>query len=264
MTWSPDPGLAVPLGLSALLFARGAKTRRHISKLRQACFWAGWTLTVLALVSPLHAWSQSLFFAHMIQHELLMVGAALLLVLSRPLVPVLWGLPMEWRRELGGYSKVVTAWKFWRLATARPVAFLLHAAAIWIWHAPRLFEAALVNGGIHAAQHLSFFGSALLFWQSLFPDSVRRNDGVGVLYVFATAIHTSLLGVFLTFASGPWYPSYTVTTAAWGLTPLEDQQLGGLIMWIPGGVIYLLVCLLLARLWIRQSDLLVTRSACAA
>lgn len=90
----------------------------------------------------------------------------------------------------------------------------------------------------HTAQHLSFFVSALVFWWALFYAHGKVAFGAAVLYLFTTAVHTSILGALLTFAPSVWYPFYSATTQAWGLTPLEDQQIGGLIMWVPGGLVY--------------------------
>jgi cytochrome c oxidase assembly factor CtaG len=108
---------------------------------------------------------------------------------------------------------------------------------------------------VHALQHTSFLGTALLFWGSLLNGHMgTRSYGKGILYVFTTAIHTSILGALLTFAATPWYPIYQRTTVFWGLSPLEDQQLGGLIMWVPAGLVYIVVGLWLFAAWIRDSD----------
>ena len=124
-----------------------------------------------------------------------------------------------------------------------------------MWHIPALFNATLTHSWVHAAQHASFLGTALLFWGSLLYGHMgRRAYGTGILYVFTTAIHTSILGALLTFASSPWYAIYQRTTAFWGLSPLEDQQLGGLIMWVPAGLVYVVVGLWLFASWIRDSD----------
>jgi putative membrane protein len=195
----------------------------------------------------------------MVQHEVLMLMAAPLLVLSRPLVPFLWGLPFRWRRTAGGWSKVDPVQTMWRFITAPLVAWFVHAFALWVWHVPALFEATLTNEWVHSAQHLSFLISALLFWWSLFYGRNPGGYGAGVLYLFTTGVHTSILGALLTFAPTVWYPAYSQTVAAWGLSPLEDQQLGGLIMWVPGGIVYLVAGLFLFAEWLRQSDTVARR-----
>jgi len=254
--WAFDPGIVLPLAATAILYARGARISRGAAAPQFACFWGGWLFLVLSLISPVHPLGEVLFSAHMAQHEILMLVAAPLLVLSRPLVPMLWGLPITWRRALGQWSKGRMVQGVWRSISQPSVAWGIHAVALWLWHAPQLFQATLTNEWIHSAQHLSFFGSALLFWWSLFFAHGRASYGAGFLYIFTTAIHTSILGALLTFARTVWYPAYAFSTKAWGLTPLEDQQLGGLIMWIPAGVVYLAAGLALFALWLRESDVL--------
>jgi putative membrane protein len=257
--WSFDPGIVIPLALTAILYTRGARSSRGVSARQFACFWTGWMFLVVSLISPLHELGEALFSAHMAQHEILMLAAAPLLVLSRPLVPMLWGLPMKTRKGLGQWSKRAAVQGTWRFLTRPMTAWWIHAVALWLWHAPHLFQATLENEWIHSAQHLSFFGSALLFWWSLFYAHGRASYGASFLYVFTTAIHTSILGALLTFARTVWYPGYELTTKAWGLTPLEDQQIGGLIMWVPAGVVYLLAGLALFALWLRESEVVANR-----
>jgi cytochrome c oxidase assembly factor CtaG len=117
---------------------------------------------------------------------------------------------------------------------------------VWVWHARPLFNAALANEWVHALQHLCFFGTAVLFWWGLvFGRYGRVGYGVSVLFVFATATHTSLLGVLLTVSERVFYSAYETSTGSLGLDPLDDQRLGGLVMWIPGGVTMLLASLAL-------------------
>jgi putative membrane protein len=252
--WTFDPGVAIPLALSALLYLRGARTSRGASSRQQCCFWAGWTVLALSLVSPLHPLGEVLFSAHMAQHELLMLVAAPLLVLSRPLPAMLWGLPFGWRRAAGAWSKTAPVQNVWHGLTDPLTAWWIHAIALWAWHAPALFQATLTNEWVHAAQHLSFFLSALLFWWALLYAPGRSGYGAGVFYIFTTSIHTSILGALLTFAPTVWYPAYIATAPAWNLTPLQDQQIGGLIMWVPAGVVYLGFSLALFAAWLRQSE----------
>lgn len=263
MNWEFDPGVVIPLALSALLYARGSYVQRIANRREQACFWLGWTALVLALVSPLHPLGEVLFSAHMVQHEILMLVAAPLLVLSRPLVTFLWGLPFEWRRAVGRWAKTDYVQRPWVFLTDPLTAWWIHAAAIWMWHAPFLFELTLKSELAHTAQHLSFFLSALLFWWALFYAQGRKAYGAAVFYVFTTAVHTGILGALLTFAPHIWYPSYATTTQAWGLTPLQDQQIGGLIMWVPASLVYLAAGLWLFAAWLKESDSMLERTRSA-
>jgi putative membrane protein len=249
--WSFDPGIVIPLAITALFYLIG---QRAATARQRAFFWTGWAVLTLALISPLHEMGEQLFSAHMAQHEILMLIAAPLLVLSRPLVPMLHGMPFEWRRTVGRWSKTRPVRSLWKRITDPFTAWWIHAAALWIWHFPPLFDATIGNEWIHAAQHLSFFLSALLFWWSLFYARGRNPYGSGVLYVFTTAIHTGILGALLTLTTRLWYPAYANSTAAWGLTPLEDQQLGGLIMWVPASLVYIAAGLILFAAWMRASD----------
>jgi hypothetical protein len=113
---------------------------------------------------------------------------------------------------------------------------------------------------VHALQHTAFLGSALLFWWAVFHGTrARLRYGAAVLCLFLTTIVTGGLGALLTVAPHPLYPVYSAGSSAWGLTPLEDQQLAGLIMWIPGGLTYLVVALVLTRAWLAESDRRVRR-----
>ena len=266
MAWVWPPGIVVSLAAAAVLYARGLRllwdehVGRGIRVWEAACFLAGWIAAALALLSPLHALSEQLFVAHMLQHELLMVVAAPLLVLGRPLVPSLWALPSPARRRIGAVTRRPRVRAVWRALTTPTVAFVIHGAAIWIWHAPPLFQATLENEAVHAAQHASFIGTALLFWwtivQARGPGGRSRSSGFGVavLLLFATTLHTGALGALLTFSRTLWYPAYASAAAAWGLTPFEDQQLAGLLMWIPASVAYLVAALLLFASWLTESE----------
>jgi putative membrane protein len=258
--WEFDPGVVIPLLVSAFLYARGARRHRTLTAREKAFFWCGWSMLAIALVSPLHPMGEVLFSAHMVQHEILMLVSAPLMVLSRPLVTFLWALPFEWRRGLGRWSKTGYVRHTWRFITEPFTAWWIHAIAIWAWHAPFLFQLTLTSELAHAAQHLSFFLSALLFWWALFYTHGRLAYGAAVFYVFTTAVHTSILGALLTFAPHVWYPAYNSTTQAWGLTPLQDQQIGGLVMWVPAGLVYLAAGLALFAAWLKESDAMLERT----
>ncbi len=252
--WSFDPGVVIPLAVTAFLYVCGARQQNNLCRWQKASFWSGWTMLALALVSPVHPLGEALFTAHMIQHELLMIVAAPLLVLSQPLVTFLWGMPFEWRRRAGAWAKSSSVRRAWSFLIDPFTAWWIHAAAIWLWHVPFLFELTLKSELAHTAQHLSFFFSALLFWWALFYGHTRLAFGAAVFYLFTTAVHTSILGALLTFSPAIWYPAYAATTQAWGLTPLEDQQIGGLVMWVPGSLVYLAAGLALFASWLKESD----------
>ena len=254
--WEFDPFVVVPLALSAGLYARGtyllwrrAGIGRGVTPTQALCFAVGLVALVSALISPLHELGEHLFVAHMTEHELLMAVAAPLLAISRPLGTFLCALPRRWRLALisGAGSHFVQP--AWRALMIPLVATLLHAAAIWIWHVPAFLDATLANESLHRLQHISFLGTALIFWWAILRRP-KRDYGIGAMHVFATMVHTSLLGALLTLAPRVFYHLQTADAPLFGLTPLEDQQLAGLFMWVPGGAIYLAAGLALAAAWL--------------
>lgn len=261
-SWSAEPVVLLLLIASAALYLIGvrrmwkaATVGAGVRRWQAASFFGGWTILVLALVSPLHALGAVLFSAHMTQHELLISLAAPLVVLGRPLIPFLWVLPAGWRKDAGELTRTRVIDTGWRFLTLPSVAFGLHAVALWTWHLPRLYEATLTSEVMHSLQHASFLLTALLFWWTVFAargGEFRR--GMAVFYLFGTVLHTGALGALITFSRTLWYPAYAGTTAAWGLSPLEDQQLGGLIMWIPGSIAYVVAALSIFAAWLRESE----------
>lgn len=268
--WSWEPAVLVALIASAYLYASGLfrlwsnGAGVGIRRWEAGAFAGGWLVLAVALVSPLHALGGVLFSAHMTQHELLIAVSAPLLVLGRPLVPFVWSLPVSWRRAVGRWSKQRAVARSWHVLTLPAAAFGLHAVALWAWHLPGPYQSTLHSELMHTLQHMSFLFSALLFWWTIFK---ARGSALGyggaVFYLFATGLQTGALGVLLTFAPSPWYPAYATTTGPWGLSPLEDQQLGGLIMWIPGSIPYLIGGLVMFARWLRESETRAARSTAA-
>jgi putative membrane protein len=251
--WAWDPVIVLGLAVCGALYWRGATEAHGLRRWERWCYWAGWWSLVIALVSPLHPMGEVLFSAHMAQHEILMLISAPLLVLGRPLVPYLWGLPLNARKVVGDATKSRPLQATWQWITRPLNAWWIHALALWGWHAPSLFQATVEDDFVHTLQHLSFLGSALLFWWALLRGRQAENNyGLAVLYVFSTGVHSSILGALLTFSPRVWYPVYANTTTAWGLTPLEDQQIGGLIMWVPAGLVFIVAGLALFGKWIQQ------------
>jgi putative membrane protein len=267
--WTLDPLLLLGLLVSAWVYRRGVRAHRRslakagggsdcIGGLRRwevACFWTGWWTLAIATVSPLHAWGSVLFSAHMTQHELLMLVAAPLLVLGRPVVALLFAIPRADARQLAAIVREAPFQAIWRNLTNPLVAWIVHALALWLWHVPRFYEATLRYEWLHHLQHACFFGSALLFWWALIHGRAGlRGFGAATLYLFTTMMHSGLLGALILFADKLIYPGYAATAADWALTPVEDQQLGGLIMWVPAGLIYVVAALALIAGWMRAGD----------
>jgi putative membrane protein len=256
--WSWEPGVVIPLLLAGGLFALGARKRwgrPDWSSKEALSFCAGWLVLFGALVSPIHELGGQLFWVHMTQHELLMIVAAPLLVFSRPLMWWLWAMPQPWREAIGHFFGRRTTAAIWAAMTAPLFVWLLHGGTLWLWHIPILYNASVESEGVHALQHITFLSTALLFWWTLLHGRHGRlTYGSGVVYCFTTAVHTSVLGALMTFAPCIWYAIYDGRTAAFHLTPLQDQQIGGLIMWVPAGVVFTVLGLWLLAAWIRESE----------
>lgn len=262
LEWEWDFIVVVPLALSFALYLIGlaslwlrAGVGRSVANWQACCFLAGWLTLVAALVSPLHEYAEHLFTAHMIEHELPMAVAAPLLAVSRPLGTFLHAVPRRARLGLISAAGIPTVRWSWGQLTAPVTATVLHGAAIWIWHIPALLDGTIANELLHRFQHICFLVTALFFWWAIVRQPVREH-GLGALHVFITMMHTGLLGALLALSPQDAYPLQTRDAPLFGLTPLEDQQLAGLFMWVPGGAIYLGCGLALLWSWMRpRSDI---------
>jgi putative membrane protein len=254
--WTFEPWVIAGIIVAAGVYTVGLRRMRvPPAKWRIAAFFAGIAALALTLLSPLHQLGSELFSAHMTQHELLMLIAAPLLVLSEPGTPMLWAFPFSVRVSLGNAAKWHPVRKSWTAISTPFAAWIIHGVTLWAWHVPVFYQATLDNELVHAAQHATFLGTALLFWWTLvYGRGGRMQYGAAVAYVFTTAVHTSVLGALLTCSSKLWYPAYIGRTEPWGLSALQDQQLGGLIMWVPAGLVYIVIGLWLFAGWLRESD----------
>jgi putative membrane protein len=250
--------LLAGLGLYALGVVRlwrRAGVLHGLRPLHVAAYAAGLLSLWIALLSPLERLSGVLFSAHMGQHELLMLVAAPLVIMGRPLFAAAWALPDGARRTVMAVVERRGFRGVWHALTHPVVVLVLHGAALWIWHIPGLFEHALAHEQVHAVQHLSFFVTAGLFWWALVNGRYGRvGYGAAVFFVFATAMHSGLLGAMLTFSQQLWYPTHVARTRAGGGDPLADQQLAGVLMWIPAGVLLTVLGLALLSAWLGEAE----------
>lgn len=263
--WTFDAEVVALLELSLAAYAIGffrlyrrSRLGRTQRRLRAGAFVLGWLALAAVFVSPLDALTEALFSAHMVQHEAMMLVAAPLMVIGRPLGVWAWALPRRVRAALGGILQA-PAWRaVWSTLVAPLPAWGLHAAALWAWHLPTLFEAALVHPVLHTLQHACFLLTALLFWWGILetrtPGAARAGSAHAMFSLFTTMVHTSALGALLTLAPGLWYPFYIEPCNLLGMDPLKDQQLGGLIMWVPAALAYLLAALAVAARWLARGQ----------
>lgn len=255
LAWNLDPVVLGNLTLLSLLYGLGLRRMpRAVPWWRPVAFAGGVAAVLLALVSPLDAVSEQLGWAHMVQHTVLMLVAAPLFMVSAPLRPLLWGLPLSWRRGLSR-ARRLPGWRAVEWALALPlVGWALHAVTLWAWHLPALYEAALRDPLVHDVQHLSFFITACVFWRVVLgPDGGGRLDGPSAaLYLFTTTLHATVLGAMMALSPRVWYPLYEGRTGPWGLTALEDQQIAGLIMWMPACSVYAALAAAVLMVWLER------------
>jgi cytochrome c oxidase assembly factor CtaG len=255
--WTLDPVLLVPLGLVLLVYVAGwaRLSERASAPVRPWLFLSGWAVLTLALISPLHEAGERSFTMHMIEHELIMLVATLLLAASGAGGVLAWGLPRPLRLALAAnWTSPLQA--VWKRLTEPVTATIVQGIAMWAWHAPLLFDRALESSGWHIAQHACFFVSALLFWWAmLHPRRGSAGYGVSAACLFVTSLIGGALGALMSLSESPWYADYAAMgLSGIGLDPVADQQLAGLLMWIPGGLVHGLAALALFYQWLRASE----------
>ena len=261
--WGGDASSAAMLGALACAYALGTRRvwRRAgighgVRRTNVLCFATAMTVLSVALLSPIDGLADVAFSAHMTQHVLLAVVAPPLLVLGAPNVALLFALPAGGRRLLSVAMAQPPLASAWRVLSEPFIACALHAAALWMWHAPKLYLAALDDAFLHFLEHASFVATATLLWWSILNGRQPRRAAyaTGILVLFATTLQSGALGALLTFSGTLWFPAQDAGAAVLGMTPLQDQQVAGLIMWVPGGVLYTVAMAVLFGAWMRQLD----------
>lgn len=242
--WNLDPALIAGLVALACLYAIGAvrlnRGERRLGRGEQTAFWAGWAVAAAALISPLCPLSVSLFAARIGQHMILELVAAALVAAGNPVA--------------------VFAGAFGRTDARRPpargmplTATAVFAALLWFWHAPGAYAATFSSTGVYWAMHLSLFGASLWLWSTLL-DRFSRHPVAVLLGSVISSVQMGFLGALITFAPRPLYAPHALTTGLWGFTQLQDQQLGGAIMWVPGCVVFLAVAMIALWRALERSD----------
>jgi cytochrome c oxidase assembly factor CtaG len=265
----PAPGsvevvVVVLIALAGAVYARGVAQLwrtgrgRGVSRVQVTAFALGLAALAIAAGGPLEALASRSFAAHMLQHEALMLIAAPLLVAGRPLATWTWALPRSWRPALA--SPLRSRWWTgpWSALSGPNGASPLQLALVIGWHAPVLFDAAARSAPLHAAQHTCFLAAALCFWWAMLR-AARAGAGAfaAIAWMFVTMVVTGALGAALTFSPTVWYATYAGTAGA-----LDDQQLGGLLMWVPGGLVYVVAALALgAHVLERRAPVVRAREA---
>jgi putative membrane protein len=227
--------------MALLAYVALAERERHHTRTapwRRACFYTGWVVGAAALISPLCALSVSLFSARLGQHMILEMIAAPLIALGLP-ARFFSGTP-RFRISAGGPHREL-------------IAASVFAMTLWFWHAPGPYAATFHSAVIYWLMHVTAFGAALWLWRAVLEAPGERIGGF-LAALSATTLQMGFLGALLTFSVRPFYANHAVSSWAWGLSPVDDQQLGGIIMWIPTGVIFVTAIVVAVALALRRSE----------
>jgi putative membrane protein len=252
---SPWDVMAVTiLVVAGFLYAMGQRRMEQRGGLRRiecSAFWVGWVVMLAAVMPPIDGLAVQRFSVHMLQHEMLMLVGVPLLIAGRPLATWMWGGPAGLRPVAARALQSSAVGGVWRALTAPLIAWALHGTVVWVWHIPRLYDLAVRDEAVHALQHAMFVGTSVLFWWGLVYGRYGRvGYGASVFYVFTTLVHTGILGAFFTLAMTPLYPVYVERAP----DPVADQQLAGLVMWVPAGMILTLAGLGLFAAWLGEAE----------
>jgi len=259
--WQWKPWLLACIVAGAVPYAlgmrqMGAQRRAILGRWRAASYLAGLASLFAVLMSPLDTLSDELFSAHMLQHMFLLLVIPPLLVYGRPVITWLWAFDVRNRRA------IVRGWKRGGGTTFR---FLMHPLCVWtllsaalcFWHLPGPYDAALHHEWLHDLEHASFLAFSLQFWTLVIePYGQRRALGYGatVIFVVSSGFVMGMIGAVLTFAPVPLYAAYLHTTQAYGLTPVQDQQVAGIVMWIPSNLVHAAALCTVFFAWFRTDE----------
>lgn len=261
--WSFDPSLIIPVALVGWFYLRGLRRWEDRSRQhpwwRTTLFYGGLTMYLLAMESPIDRLGEHHFSMHMIQHEMVMMYAVPMILLGAPTTPLLRGLPGWLRhgvvRPLAGRAPTRMAY---RAITHPATTIVLLTAVVWAWHlVPGWWEASLLDQKIHDLQHVSFTTVAMLFWWNVIdprPLHSRIPHLARILYIFGGSLPKHVLAAMLTFAPHPFYPTYEQARRVIPIDPSTDQQLAGLIMWVPSEMVTLIAMAIVFFMWLRISE----------
>ena len=213
----------------------------------------------LALMSPIDVLAGQFFFIHMIQHLLLVMVVPPLLWLASPLTLVMWGLPVKARRQAGKLLRPRSAFRRrLRSCTSPGMVWMLYVAVLLGWHDPNAYQAALQDELVHDLEHLSFFVTAMLFWWHVIHAAPhihkRLARGARIAYILAVVPPNMAAGATIAFSGQPIYTYYIGVPRLWGMTVMQDQMLGGILMWIPGSMMYIIAALILIARIVQAED----------
>jgi cytochrome c oxidase assembly factor CtaG len=268
--WSFGPMAVVTLAGAAVVYARGwAVIRRRraspvVSGRQAAAYFIGLGLLAAAAVSPLDAAATTLLSAHMGQHLIFLLVAPPFIVYGRPGLVLALGLPGPVRRRLSAFAGRNRG--VLRSVRNPILVFAVSVGVLWGWHLPAVYQAAVRNPTLHAAEHLTFVITGLAFWSLVIDHGARRRLGYagGMVLVFTAMLASAALGALITFSPVVLYPLYQAGAGLWGTSALADQQLAGAVMWVPPGLLYLVVIAVLAQRWFEDVERRMRRAEASA
>lgn len=270
-SWEWRIEVLIPLIVAGVVYFVGWRRLRLKAQRRPALasgwrlltYWLGLLSIGIALLSPIDVLANQLLFMHMIQHKFLLIIAPALLMLADPMPVLLWGLPAALRRRAGGVLSRLLHRKsasrsFLRQATAPGVVWMLFVIALIGWHDPNLYNAALRNDLVHDFEHLSFFVTAALYWWHVVGAGPRIHKRFSrparIMYLIAAIPPNMLTGIVIAFAGQVIYSYYLSVPRIWGIDALGDQTLAGVLMWVPGSMMYLMAILILLARWLQDEE----------
>jgi putative membrane protein len=261
--WSVDPPLVLTIDLAILYWIGARRTitparKRVAQRRRSGCFYAGLAVLAIALASPIEPLSGQLFWVHMVQHVLLLVVAAPLIVLARPWIRLWRCLPLDARRRLArdlSHGRRTAPLRVVSRILGKPVpSFVAFSVVLLAWHVPALFDATLRSGALHALEHSLFFVTAIMFWKQVIPSPPLHTSLLAAqraVYAVGGMIVSWVLAVVLALAPDPLYGYYAhLPSRPGGISALADQQLAAGVMWVPGSVTFLIVVFVYVHRWL--------------
>ena len=263
-SWSVPPGLALLLLVSAAVYLRGwsrlhrARPARFPPR-RLFAFGSGLAVVLVAVASPLDAFGGTLLSAHMLQHLLLLAVAPALLLLGAPDAALEMGLPRALVRDAIAPLRAAPPVRSIGRALGRPdLGLAAMTLAMWGWHVPAAYELALRSPAWHDVEHATFLAAGLLFWFPVlrpWPGRPRLQGAVRPLYLLAGDVVNTALAAVLTFSDRILYPTYAGAPRLFGLSALADQSLAGILMWVPGSLVFLAPAAVMTARWLAPERL---------
>jgi putative membrane protein len=272
LSWDLRLEVIIVLALAGFLYSLGwwrlrkrSRVHQNRNRWRAGAAWrpvlyiSAILLLAIALMSPIDVLGGQLLTMHMVQHLLLVMIVPPLLLLANPLPFLLWGSPYEVRTGVSRLLSPNAKFRYYLRRTTGPgLVWLMFVIVYWGWHDPNAYNLALQSDFVHDLEHLTFFLVSMLFWWHVIgagPRIHRPLSPAGRFVYVLTAIPPNMLaGLAIVFATGPIYSYYEAMPRIWGLSVMEDQQIGGVIMWVPGSMMYIIAALILASRWLQEEE----------